>query len=51
VIDLFGPVGKAFAATSSGVAFNDNGNVVSVHLRFACGPTAYISATLAHTTF
>jgi predicted dehydrogenase len=51
VIDLFGPVSEAFAATSSRVAFKDNGDVVSVHLRFACGPTAYINATLATPLF
>jgi hypothetical protein len=51
VIDLLGPVSKAFAATSSRVAFKDDGNVFSVHLRFACGPTASINATLATPLF
>jgi predicted dehydrogenase len=51
LIDLFGPVSEAFAATTSRVAYKDNGDVVSVHLRFASGPTAYINAILVTPLF
>jgi predicted dehydrogenase len=44
--ELFGPAVEAFAATTSRVAYPDNGDVVSVHLRFASGPTAYLNAIL-----
>jgi predicted dehydrogenase len=46
LIDLIGPVSEVFAATSSRVAYKDNGDVLSVHLRFFSGPTAYVNAIL-----
>jgi predicted dehydrogenase len=45
-VDLFGPVDEVHAATTSRVAYPDNGDVISVHLRFAAGPTAYLNAIL-----
>jgi predicted dehydrogenase len=45
-IDLFGPVSEVYAVTTSRVAYKDNGDVVSVHLRFASGATAYLNAIL-----
>lgn len=45
-IDLFGPVSEVYAATTSRVAYKDNGDVISVHLRFASGATAYLNAIL-----
>jgi predicted dehydrogenase len=45
-INLFGPVSEVYAATTSRVAYKDNGDVVSVHLRFASGATAYLNAIL-----
>ena len=45
-IDFFGPVGEVFAATTSRVAFEQTGDVVSVHLRFGSGATGYINAIL-----
>jgi len=46
LIDLFGPVSEVYAATTSRVAYKDNGDVISVHLRFASGSTGYINAIL-----
>jgi predicted dehydrogenase len=46
MIEFFGPVAEVFAATTSRVAYKDNGDVVSVHLRFASGATGYINAIL-----
>jgi predicted dehydrogenase len=46
MIEFFGPVSEVFAATTSRVAFAENGDVVSVHLRFASGPTGYLNAIL-----
>ena len=45
-IDMFGPVSEVYAATTSRVAYRDNGDVISVHLRFASGATAYLNAIL-----
>ncbi len=45
-IDMFGPVAEVFAATSSRVAYPDNGDVVSVHLKFQSGATGYINVIL-----
>jgi predicted dehydrogenase len=45
-IDLFGPVTEVFAATTSRVAYPDNGDVISAHLRFASGATGYFNAIL-----
>ena len=45
-IDMFGPVSEVYAATTSRVAYQDNGDVISVHLRFASGATAYLNAIL-----
>jgi predicted dehydrogenase len=51
LIDLLGPVSEVFAATTSRVAYKDNGDVVSVHLRFDSGPTGYINAILVTPLF
>ncbi len=45
-IELFGPVCEVYAVTTSRVAYKDNGDVVSVHLRFASGATGYLNAIL-----
>jgi predicted dehydrogenase len=45
-VDLFGPAREAYAVTTSRVAYRDNGDVVSAHLRFAAGMTAYLNAIL-----
>jgi predicted dehydrogenase len=45
-IDLFGPVSEVYAVTTSRVAYKDNGDVVSVHVRFASGATGYLNAIL-----
>jgi predicted dehydrogenase len=45
-IDLFGPISEVFAATSSRVAYKDNGDVMSAHVRFASGATGYLNAIL-----
>jgi predicted dehydrogenase len=45
-VELFGPAEEVFAATTSRVAYPHNGDVISVHLRFASGPTAYLNAIL-----
>jgi len=45
-VDLFGPMSEVYAATTSRVAYPDNGDVVSVHARFASGPTGYLNAIL-----
>jgi predicted dehydrogenase len=46
MIELFGPVSEVYAATTSRMAYKDNGDVVSAHLRFASGATGYINAIL-----
>jgi predicted dehydrogenase len=45
-IELFGPVKDVYAANTSRVAFKDNGDVVSAHMRFEGGATGYLSAIL-----
>ena len=45
-VDLVGPVGEAFAVTTSRVAYPDNGDVVSALLRFENGATGYLNAIL-----
>jgi predicted dehydrogenase len=45
-IDMLGPVSEVYAATTSRVAYKDNGDVISVHLRFQSGATAYLNAIL-----
>lgn len=38
-IDMLGPISEVYASTTSRVAFKQTGDVVSVHVRFACGAT------------
>jgi len=45
-VDLLGPAREAFAATTSRVAYPDNGDVVSALIRFESGATAYLNAIL-----
>ena len=45
-IDMFGPITEVFAATTSRVAYKDNGDVISAHVRFASGATGYLNAIL-----
>src|ERR687885_87412 len=45
-VELFGPVSEVYAAVTSRVAYRDNGDVVSVLLRFASGATGYLNAIL-----
>ena len=45
-IDMLGPVSEVYAVTTSRVAYKDNGDVISVHLRFVSGATAYLNAIL-----
>ena len=45
-IHMLGPISEVFAATTSRVAYKDNGDVLSVLMRFASGPTGYINAIL-----
>ena len=45
-VDLFGPMREVYAATTSRVAYPHNGDVISVHARFASGPTGYLNAIL-----
>jgi predicted dehydrogenase len=45
-IELLGPVSEVFATTTSRVAYADNGDVISVHVRFASGATGYLNAIL-----
>ncbi len=45
-VDLFGPMSEVYAATTSRVAYPDNGDVISVHARFASGATGYLNAIL-----
>ena len=46
MIDLFGEVTEVFAATTSRVAYPQNGDVVSAHMRFSSGVTGYVNAIL-----
>lgn len=45
-VALIGPASEAFAATTSRVAYPDNGDVVSALLRFQSGATGYLNAIL-----
>ena len=45
-LDLLGPATEAYAATTSRVAYPETGDVISAHLRFASGATAYFNAIL-----
>ena len=45
-LDLLGPATEVFAATTSRVAYPETGDVISAHLRFASGATAYFNAIL-----
>jgi predicted dehydrogenase len=45
-IHMLGPISEVFAATTSRVAYKDNGDVISVHVRFASGATGYLNAIL-----
>jgi|HigsolmetaGSP11D_1036233.scaffolds.fasta_scaffold02511_2 predicted dehydrogenase len=45
-INLFGNVESVFASTANRVLKSENGDVVSVLLKFASGATAYLNATL-----
>jgi predicted dehydrogenase len=46
-VNLFGDVESVFALTANRVLQSENGDVVSVLLRFTAGPTAYLNAILA----
>ncbi len=46
MIDMLGEATEVFAATTSRVAYPQNGDVVSAHLRFASGATGYFNAIL-----
>jgi predicted dehydrogenase len=46
-VNMFGEVDSLFASTSSRVLQSENGDVVSVLLRFRSGATAYLNAILA----
>ena len=43
---LFGPISEVYAATTSRVAYKETGDVISAHMRFASGATAYLNAIL-----
>jgi predicted dehydrogenase len=45
-VDLFGSMSEVYAATTSRVAYPDNGDVISVHARFASGATGNLNAIL-----
>ena len=45
-LELFGPVAEVYALTSSRGSDRPNGDVVSVHARFASGATGYLNAIL-----
>ncbi len=46
LVALMGPAREAFAATTSRVAYPDNGDVVSALVRFESGATGYLNAIL-----
>jgi predicted dehydrogenase len=50
-IDLLGPVTEVYASTTSRVAYPKTGDVISAHLRFAGGATAYLNAILVTPTY
>ncbi|MBS7541889.1 Gfo/Idh/MocA family protein [Ancylobacter oerskovii] len=45
-LELFGPISEVYAATASRASDRPNGDVVSVHTRFASGATGYLNAIL-----
>ena len=45
-IHMLGPVSEVFAVATSRVAYKDNGDVISVLMRFASGATGYLNAIL-----
>jgi predicted dehydrogenase len=50
-IDLLGPVAEVYASTTSRVAYPRTGDVLSAHLRFTSGATAYLNAILVTPTY
>jgi predicted dehydrogenase len=50
-IDLLGPISEVYAVTTSLVSNRSNGDVASVHVRFASGATGYLSAMLVTPTY
>ncbi|MCS0496295.1 Gfo/Idh/MocA family oxidoreductase [Ancylobacter sp. MQZ15Z-1] len=45
-LDIFGPIREVYAITASRASERANGDVVSVHTRFASGATGYLNAIL-----
>ncbi|WP_051660959.1 Gfo/Idh/MocA family oxidoreductase [Bosea sp. 117] len=45
-LDIFGPISEVYASTASRASDRANGDVVSVHARFASGATGYLNAIL-----
>jgi predicted dehydrogenase len=45
-VNLFGPMAEVFATTASRVTYPDNGDVLTVQLRFASGATGHLNAIL-----
>jgi predicted dehydrogenase len=45
-IHMLGPISEVFAATTSRVAYKDNGDVISALMRFDSGATGYLNAIL-----
>ena len=45
-VNLFGPIAEVFAMTASRVTYPDNGDVLTVQLRFASGATGHLNAIL-----
>jgi predicted dehydrogenase len=45
-IHMLGPISEVFAATTSRVAYGENGDVISVHVQFASGAPGFLNAIL-----
>lgn len=45
-VHLLGPIAEVYASTTSRVAYEQNGDVVSVHAQFVSGATGYLNAIL-----
>jgi predicted dehydrogenase len=45
-VHLFGPIAEVFTMTASRVTYPDNGDVLTVQLRFASGATGHLNAIL-----
>ena len=45
-VNLFGPIAGVFATTAARVTYPDNGDVLTVQLRFASGATGHLNAIL-----